>query len=228
MRNFARFFHIAAAALAISCAAPQAFADFGITNDGLVGSGSGHGNSDWGGWTFSTSQAISVSALGMWGTATGTLLNSHPLGIFDLTTSTQLVGTTISGSGDFAGPDGYLYKNLATPFVLGAGTYFVGAFYNSGSPDNFLVNGDVGTFVDPLHPAETFGSGISFMDNRVYFAGNSSSLGSQVFVGKSFLGGNFEFASAVPEPEISAMLTIGLGFLGWQARRRSGMRNRAA
>ena len=213
----------ALATLAISCAAPQAFAAVALINDGYTGTGTGHSSADYAGFIFSISAPISVTSLGMWAGTDNAVAEQHQLGMFSFASHSQVAGTTISGSGDFFNADNYIFASLASPVVLGAGQYFVGALYGVSSPDNFLVVPDAAT----PDGVQLFDPAISFSTTGVY-PGTTPPDGF-FFNGKQFYGANFTFdVSAVPEPEIYAMLTLGLGFLGWQARRRSGMSNRAA
>jgi hypothetical protein len=193
------------AALILGCAtlSPIAHATplTALASDGVDGTGSGHSNNDIGGWTFINTDAIVITSLGMWAGSDLALATSHQLGIYDLGGGLQ-VGTTISGSGTSSNADNYVFQDLATPFVLNPGLWFVGATYNAGNPDNFLVLGDSGTFASGPF---TVGNGIQFIDNRVYYQG---AVGGAVFSGKTFLGANFQYEN-VPD-SASTFLLFGL------------------
>ncbi len=185
----------------------------------------GHSNYDLIGYQFTTANAIDITELGLavlpfgnpFGSAT---VESHFVGIYqsgsplvDLTVAGGSPGNaTIPGS---PAPLSFAMDALAQPFELAAGTYFIGAYYNAGSPDYIVDSGGGGGVV-------TMNTGLTFNEDFVYYSGGPFNPagplpGSTFTTGNpsraAYFGPNFEYvpaAPAVPEPGTLMLLASGL------------------
>jgi hypothetical protein len=165
------------------------------------------------GWSFTTSQQISISALGIWDWGDNGLKESHVVRIWDSTGSSQLCeGHVATGTGDPL-DSGFRYTTVLTgQTTLNAGSYIIGAFCLGAGSEPLISGTSVGTLTE--------GPGIAFGENRMLLgssmAAPTSSLGSIYDPG--LLGPNFQF-SAVPEPQDYAVLTaMGLMFFSFCRR----------
>ena len=196
-----------AAAMIASGTARGDIAVVDVSSDQIAG----HSNFDLAGYQFQTSQAIDVTELGMY-VSGGQLADSHFVGLYTAS-GTYLTSATLAG-GTAKDASGYAYATLATPYLLGAGTYFIGAYYNQNSADEMYAgNGTV-----------TMGSGLSFVEAQVYF--NLSSgfdpehptsqfSFSQGPPRAAYVGPNFQYTSATPEPGSLTVAVLGAGI--WAA-----------
>jgi hypothetical protein len=172
-------------------------ATIAVTNDGS-GAASGHQNNDLAGWSFTTADAITVSQIGIF-VSRASLADSHDLGIYT-ETGTELGSATIGAT---ATPDGQGYAYTPITLTLDAGTYFIGAYYNSGSLDQMRVgNGGSASSV-------VMASGLTFNGAELYFFGaafdpaNPVGAGANHFTSATsaaYFGPNFQFDLATPEP----------------------------
>lgn len=87
------------------------------------------GNATTRGWEFTTT-GVTITHMGFWDNGGDGLVNSHEVAIFDSSHSIVLSATIPAGTGTILGTDNVRYVVLGTPFVLAAGTYRMGAFYD--------------------------------------------------------------------------------------------------
>ena len=105
--------------------------------------------------------------------------------------------------------DSFRYQSLGTPFLLGVGTYRIGGRAQLTDGDNYTID------------ASTVST-----NSLITFAGNAvRSDNGTGFHFPSIVQGNFGrfgpnmLIAAVPEPSTYALMLVGLGFVGWVARR---------
>ena len=204
-------FFTALAALGIAALTPNMAHAQTMLYDINSGSGSSTftNGGNWG-FNFTTTSAINVGSLGFWDQGANGVSGSKQVGIFT-SGGSLLVSTTIT-SADTVVPSAFgsgqwLFKDLATPFSLGAGTYTLG-FFSDGT-DSFLA----GT-------TTTYMSGASYVQAKARagaasFAWPDANSG---IAAQGFYGANLR--TAVPEPGTLALLA--LGGVGLLVRRRRG------
>jgi hypothetical protein len=182
-------------------AAVPSFANIAFTGPGGVGPTDYQANKPVNlGDVFTTSSAISVTALGFYNQSY--LTGPETLGLYNQS-GTLLASTSVL----LADPslDGYLFHNLITPVAISAGTYTVVAQVNN-NPWSY-------------GPAPITAPGIGFVQNDyLYGAGLAFTPTDSVGSGPSYYGSNFEFT---PEPGFYGLLALGLtGLVTVVSRRR--------
>jgi hypothetical protein len=160
------------------------------------------------GWSFTTNQAITVSALDLW---TGTATSGRTVRLYDASLSV-LASALVATSDPVVGAPTTFYSHAITPVSLLANTtYYIVAD---------LVHLDVANdLIGPL----TVNPAITYLNTIVGLGAGSfpTTDGSGGAAGTAFFGPNFEIlAAAVPEPAASALLLAGLGLVRVARRRR--------
>ncbi|MBM3728705.1 MAG: PEP-CTERM sorting domain-containing protein [Acidobacteria bacterium] len=157
------------------------------------------------GWIFTTSSAITVTALGYFDEGRDGLLSSHQVGIFD-TAGNLLVSTTVP-----AGTAGYLNADWRmdsiAPFLLSAGTYVIGGA-NHGSSDPIVY----------IAGSATPAPGITLGALDVYNFGTG--LIFPTSPGYTYLNPNFEFTTGVPEPATLSLAGAAIAAIAFIRRKR--------
>lgn len=157
------------------------------------------------GWSFTTTQPISISALGVWDWGDDGLNESHVIGIWDSTGSSLLCEGTVATGTNSPLDSGFRFTTVLTgQTTLDAGSYILGAYCHGASAEPVISGISAGTLTE--------GPEITFGENRMLLgasmAAPTSTLGSVYDPG--LFGPNFQYI-AVPEPRDYAVLTaIGL------------------
>lgn len=157
------------------------------------------------GWSFTSSETLSVSGLGFWDDQDHTLGFSHEVGLWD-SSQNLLASTTITSSSTPVASDGlgqWLFNTTGT-ITLAAGTYFIGAEY--------VKADDVDAYRYYVSNITTV-NGLTF-DSAQYVYGSGLNFPGLVQGGApSYFGPNLEFGSSVPEPSSLLMGILSLGVL---------------
>lgn len=150
------------------------------------------------GWSFTTSQAFTLTGLGFWDEADHTLGFSHDVGLWD-SSANLLASTTVTSAStavDSNGPGQWLFNTVGS-VELSAGTYYIGATYLS--TDNVDAYREHTT-------APTTVSGVNF-DGGMYAFGPGLKFPGSFEGGTNYFGPNLELSS-VPEPSSLALLSL--------------------
>ena len=100
------------------------------------------------GWSFSTTQSVSVSALGFYDDLADGLSASHEVGIFDAVNCTLLTSTTVTPADPLTGF--FRYHNILPITLPAGGQFFIAAVTGN---EKYAV----GVSTLTMHPAVTFG-----------------------------------------------------------------------
>jgi len=152
------------------------------------------------GWAFSLSNSISVTALGYFDADADGLLSNHNVGIFT-SGGTLLVSAIVPNGVAGTLNGGYRYIGIS-PFALGAGSYVIGGLsIDSNDPIVYAAsafNPAAGITLDATD-LFTFNDVLAFPDQH----------------GNTYANPNFQFtSSAVPEPAVFSLMSLGLAGLG--------------
>lgn len=161
------------------------------------------------GWQFTTTQAIDVTALGIFDSGQDGLVDSYPIGIWN--GSGTLVASAVVASGTVDPLTNQFRYAAITPVLLNPGTYNIGALFTTGDDPLFFAN-----FIAPTNFATdaliTFDQG-QYVGGPTLADPTSANPGSPGYFGPDFL------LTAVPEPASITLLSAGL-FVFMLLRRR--------
>jgi hypothetical protein len=167
------------------------------------------------GFEFSVNQSLSVTALGVYDDGQDGLANSAQVGIWDISGNLLASVTVPSGTAGTLVGD-FRYADIS-PLTLSPGQdYVVGAYINDTATSFNTLQGGSGFYDPAVNGIEdrfsNFNSMFSFPDSTNDHPGGA------------WLGGNFLFASPVPEPSSVTLLALGgFGMLGYFWRRRQAV-----
>jgi hypothetical protein len=87
------------------------------------------------GWQFSVTEAIFVTALGVYDAGGNGLSESHQVGLWDAGSALMASLVVPQGTGGSLGPDNFRYMMLGGGVLLNPGVFRIGAYYSDGSGD---------------------------------------------------------------------------------------------
>ena len=161
------------------------------------------------GFEFTALQNVSITALGYHDNLLDGLLSAHDVGLYS-STGTLLASVNV-GSGTFGDLVGeYRYASLTTAYDLVAGSAYVLAAHTTAG-DGYRYAGtptfDSAILIGPNAGGYLYGPSLAFPGTAGFgFYGTPNML--------------FASTVAVPEPGTYALMLVGLGVMGWFARRR--------
>jgi hypothetical protein len=161
------------------------------------------------GWEFTVVQSVFVTALGLFDDGGDGFGASHEIGLWGAGSALFASMVMPAGTVGFLGADSFRYLALGAPVLLNPGTYRIGAFYATNSPDVIAWNAG----------PEGASGYITYDGPRLFRGGFNDPLEISAVTGGAF-GPNFLFDPVrvqVPEP-LSAVL-LGTGLLGLAAIR---------
>lgn len=170
------------------------------------------------GWTFSTSEARQVTALGLFDVNANGLVDSHQVGIWD-SNGTLLVTTSVDTNDPLTSSASTLgdwrFRNVA-PVLLAAGDYTIGAYYPT--DQEAFLGSDGANEVQMSLP-----SWLSYGEGRVTVGAFGNMFGmpdtpNGATFQPAWFGPNF-ISNTVPLPATAPLVLLGLLLLG--ASRRS-------
>jgi hypothetical protein len=157
------------------------------------------------GWKFTSSDRLTINALGVWDEGGDGLVADHQVGIFN-TSGVLLTSTTVTSGNTLT--DGFRYAAIS-PFLLDAGSYIVGAYF-PGTDDRGMAKASVTTSAEITY------------DQNLFLYNNGFTLPTDEWVGFDYgnIGPNFQYTTgAVPEPSTFLLLGAGLGGLALLRRK---------
>ncbi|WP_293904861.1 PEPxxWA-CTERM sorting domain-containing protein [Phenylobacterium sp.] len=199
-----------AAALVLSAGAAEASSAISLITPGTESVDAGHTL----GFEFSTLNAQSITALGIYDSGKDGLADTAQIGVWDTFGHLVASATIKAGGGTL---DGFFRYVAITPVALDVGTHYVVGAYDEHDAQSSWAAGQGGTAALNL--------------NLNYFGNRFSSTGALSYAdsssgGGAFLGGNFKIeptsrVSAAPEPATWALMLAGFGLAGVALRRRT-------
>lgn len=169
------------------------------------------------GWSFTATQDMQVTALGLYTPALEGLVDSHPVGIWS--GEGALLAQIVIPSGIPANMGSYLFESITPVNLISGNTYVLGAYFG---PVPSVCSGSACGDVLLYNGTETYAPGITFLQSLQTFS--AIGPGSLTFptvnaglpeglFGPNFLIEQLDEGSAVPKPSSMGLIGLGLGVL---------------
>lgn len=185
------------------------------------------GNQSWSGVgvEFQVNQAVSILELGVFDSRLDGISTSLSTYLFSLNSGTLgnvLASQTFSSGSQGVLSGNYRFKDI-TDVLLSPGTYLLASYGWNGTDTlfNSNVNPPASSAFDSIF--NDGGGALSFVRSRWGSGGDAAGtfpLGSSDSTGRNYFSAGNMVVAVVPEPEIYAMMGLGLGLLGWIGRRK--------
>jgi hypothetical protein len=161
------------------------------------------------GYDFTLTTSVTVTELGFFDAfqASGPA-NPHPVGIWT-SGGTLLASATVPAGAPSLVIDGFDFVPIA-PIVLGPGSYAVGAYGLSTSPDNFEFGESGSTTISGL----ALGGAVEIFATGLTFPSTPESFATQGYFGPDFL------VATIPEPATVGLAALALGLIAFYSARR--------
>lgn len=189
---------LAALGLAAAPAARAQTVAFTTTGGSLTGSPNGFTI----GYSFTLANPVNVTKLGFFDSNGDGLSAAIPVTIYSTATGNAALASATIPAGTGTELNGYIFVTLATPVILPAATYVIGAYY-AGNTDYALYN----------TTSVTGATGISYGDAR-RASGNAYPGTVVTAVSNAYFGPNFQTGAPAAAPEPSQFAAFGVGLLG--------------
>jgi hypothetical protein len=151
------------------------------------------------GWQFTLATSVTVTELGFL-TSTGSLHDSHPVGIWN-SSGTLLGSATVPAGAAATLVDGFDFVSIPS-LVLGPGSYAMGGYGNETSLDQFEFSEIDSTTISGL----TFGGAVETFASSLTFPTAPEGFATQGYFGPNFM-------VAVPEPSVMGLAAGGFVML---------------
>lgn len=168
------------------------------------------------GYSFTTSETLSVEQLGLFDPGANGLGDPHEVGLWDsagnLLAQAVITSSSAATASAFAG-HAWRFESI-TPVQIAPGTYKLGAFYRT-TADTFVGSSEAVQAGLQLHSAISYGQAYVTTGGTEFFTEPVSTLNAQFTPG--FFGPNMNF-TVVPEPSTFALVSLA-GLVGLRRRR---------
>ena len=206
------YFGCLTAVLALYAGAAQASSAISLVSPGSEAVDAGHTL----GFEFSTLNAQSITALGIYDSGKDGLAGAAQIGVWD--TFGNLIASATIAPGQGVLSNFFRYVDIA-PVALTAGVHYVVGAYSASDAQSSWGAGQGGTAA--LNP------NLNYFGNRYSSTGAlsyaDSSSGGGAFLGANFIIGPTVGGGAVPEPATWALMLAGFGLAGAALRRNRGI-----
>ncbi len=153
------------------------------------------------GWEFSTTEALTVDALGIWDQDSDGLSASHEVGLWNVTTGDLLATATLSSASSVVPSSSSMGQWLFTSIdalTLAPGEYVLGATYGAAAPDIACYMTDA-----------TCAPGVTFVGDRQIIGPSLTLPTIYAGLGNAIFGPNMHIARTADVPEPGSLALLG-------------------